>query len=63
VLRQYFEQGYWTNTSLWEMDRVTIILEMEKARSSFNVSFIKTTHKIYAYSAYPRNLEKSTDLF
>ena len=45
------------------MDRVTIILEMEKARSSFNVSFIKTTHKIYAYSAYPRNLEKSTDLF
>lgn len=64
VLRQYFEQGYWTNTGPWEMAHVTIIyLNMEKARSRFNVSFIKVSHKIHAYSIYPRNMEESADLF
>lgn len=62
VLRQDFER-YWAKISLCEMDHVMIILEMEKSRSSFNVSFIKATHKIYAYSTYLRNLEKSTDPF
>lgn len=45
------------------MEHVMIIyLNMERARSWFNVSFIKAIHKIHAYSVYRRNMEESAYL-